>query len=42
MLAADELLALRREADLFQFSRVRATTQIAGRLLPTRHPRGDA
>lgn len=42
VLAADELLALRREADLFQFSRVHATTQIAGRLLPTRHPRGDA
>ncbi|MGC2192189.1 MAG: aldo/keto reductase [Candidatus Dormiibacterota bacterium] len=37
-LGEDELLAMRRAADLFQFSRLRATTQLAGRLLPLRHP----
>ncbi|HVB13919.1 MAG TPA: aldo/keto reductase [Candidatus Dormibacteraeota bacterium] len=40
-LADDELLALRRAADLVQYSRARATAQVAGRLLPLRHPRGD-
>ncbi|HUY57709.1 MAG TPA: aldo/keto reductase [Candidatus Micrarchaeaceae archaeon] len=34
----DELLALRRAAHLFQFSRAHATVQLARRLLPTRHP----
>ena len=41
-LAEDELLELRRAADLFQFSRLRATTQVAGRLLPMPHPREEA
>lgn len=36
-LSADQLLALRRAADLFHYSRSRATAQIAGRLLPARH-----
>ncbi|MGC1185318.1 MAG: aldo/keto reductase [Candidatus Dormiibacterota bacterium] len=41
-LADDELLALRRAADLFSFSRVRSTAQVAGRLLPERHIRDSA
>lgn len=40
-LGEDELLALRRAADLFHFSRVRAATQFAGRMLPLRHPNGE-
>jgi aryl-alcohol dehydrogenase-like predicted oxidoreductase len=35
-LAEDELLALRRAADLFHYSRTRAGLQVAGRLLPAR------
>lgn len=38
-LAADELLALRRSADLFRYSRARAATQLAGRLFPARRRR---
>jgi len=37
----DELLALRRAADLFQFSRARATAQLARKLLPARQPRSE-
>lgn len=40
-LADDELLALRRAADLVQFSRMRSATQVARRLLPLRRPRQD-
>jgi aryl-alcohol dehydrogenase-like predicted oxidoreductase len=40
-LTDEELVALRRAADLFQYSRLRASTQVAGRLLPIRHRRED-
>ncbi|MGA7174068.1 MAG: aldo/keto reductase [Candidatus Dormiibacterota bacterium] len=40
-LTDEELLALRRAADLFQYSRILASTQVAGRLLPKRRGRVD-
>ncbi|MGB6772621.1 MAG: aldo/keto reductase [Candidatus Dormiibacterota bacterium] len=41
-LADDELLALRRAADLFHYSRTRAGVQVAARLLPTTRRRGKS
>lgn len=41
-LEGDELLALRRTADRFHYSRTRAATQVTGRLLPVRRSRGSS
>lgn len=41
-LSPDELLALRRGADLVQYSRARAATQVAARLLPRRLAGSDS
>ncbi|MGA8208301.1 MAG: aldo/keto reductase [Candidatus Dormiibacterota bacterium] len=41
-LTGDELLALRRAADLFHYSRTRAGVQVAGRLLPGTHRRSKS
>lgn len=41
-LDSDELLALRRAADLFHVSRLRSTAQVVARLLPKRHGREAA